>query len=119
MVNVAESNVKHKIPAVVLNDLAGGDLIFFPRHTWIRFENRIVASFGPGDPVGTGGVADRVGFVLFAARIPHPKYSLISIPENIRAHDGDLFPRSVRHEHRFGAHAFPDNAVWAGGVTNR
>src|SRR5262249_16030716 len=66
-VSVPKANVKHQEPVAVSNDLAACDSILLPFVFRVGFEDGVVLVLGPGQAVGAGGVANRVGLILFAS----------------------------------------------------
>ena len=118
MIFVAEADIKHQVGIAVMNDLGGGDLVFFPRVGGVGGEDGVGRKFCPGLAVGAGGVTDGVGLHLFACGIPHPEEAEGFVPLDVRAHHGDFFPRFGGGKDGFFGGALPVDAVGAGGVTD-
>ena len=115
---IPEADVKHHMPVANALHLAGSDFVLFPKALRIGHEDRIRVVFLPHQTVRTRGVADGVGLVLLAAGIPHPEQLRFRIPQNMRAHDGDFFPRLHRRQDRFLAHSLPRHAISAGRIAD-
>lgn len=118
VIDVAESNVKHQIPLVLLDDLGGRHAGLFPFVSRIGVEDGIVGVLGPIQPIRAGPLAERIRFVLFAARIPELEQLGRFVPDDVGAHHRHFLPRLVRRKRRLVAHAFPRETVGAGGVAD-
>ena len=110
---VLEPDIEQIDPFSAPNRLAGRYFVLFPNAVRIRLKDRIGGVFRPRLAVGARGVSDRVRLVLLAPGIAHFEELLLFVPDDVGAHDGDLFPVGFRNENRIFRLARPVNSVVA------
>src|SRR5437667_10644620 len=119
MLRVAESNIKHQIPPGLLDDLAASDPILLPLDIRITLENGVVVALAPKYSIGTRRITNGIWFTLFPSGVPHSVEFGFLVPNHMRTHQRDFFPRSIRGEHRLFTHSLPHDPVSTGRIANR
>ena len=80
-------------------------------------QHRVAAIFGPGQPIGAGGVADAPRAVAGTAAVPHPEGR--AVEQDRRVCDRDLVPGFwPGGQHRILGATGPDQSVRAGGAAD-
>src|SRR5512132_1433102 len=118
MVDIAKADIEHVIPAAAALYLASGDPSLIEDLFLARTEYRIRSMLRPVQAVGTGGITDGVGFVLFSAGVPHSEQLRLLVPHHVRAHHRHFLPVLIRRKHRPRAHTLPNLAVGPGRVAD-